>query len=78
MRSLNLFVHRNQPRTPITRVCAKSTRSVRLPQPTPKNDRGDHSRRDGRRWSPRSTLLSSAGVSLLLWSALAWAFAALR
>ena len=31
-----------------------------------------------RRWTPRSALLLSGGVSLLLWGAIAAAFAALR
>jgi hypothetical protein len=75
------FVHRQQPRLesrpPVDLDDHPAIASRAAPQPLT-DDQPAHSKPDGRRWSPRSTLLLGLGVSLLLWIVLLWAIAALR
>jgi hypothetical protein len=71
MRSFNLYNLGNQPSAPITRIRGKSVRGLRSRQLLPASDHGDESNHEGRRWSPRSTLLLSTAVSFLLWAGLA-------
>jgi hypothetical protein len=54
---------------------SSSLHSLRQPAADDMQTRPDD---DGRRWAPRSTLLLSGGVSLLIWGAIACVAAAIR